>query len=191
MTLKNDIIQNGRQNPPTSHGILSVNFPRGHYSHVIMGSMASQITSLAIVYLSFYSGADQSKHQSSASPAFVSGIRRRPVNYPHKGPVTWKIFPFNDVIMWCIVCDRRVMSILLPTRIQSSQWRHNGRDGCLLNRLFRRRSKKAFRVTGLCERNSPVILSPHENWILKSPVNTYEPNWNGWHFADDILKWKR
>ena len=46
------------------------------------------------------------------------------------------------------------------------QWRHNERHGisnhhcpdCLLNYLFRRRSKKTsnLRVTGLCEGNSPV-----------------------------------
>ena len=42
-----------------------------HYSYVIMGATASQITSLAIVYSSVYSGADQRKHKSSASLAFV------------------------------------------------------------------------------------------------------------------------
>ena len=36
-----------------------------------MGTMASQITSLTIVYSNVYSGADQKKHQSSASLAFV------------------------------------------------------------------------------------------------------------------------
>ena len=46
------------------------------------------------------------------------------------------------------------------------QWRHNERDGvsnhqphdCLLNRLFRRRSKKTAKLcaTGLCAGNSPV-----------------------------------
>ena len=41
-----------------------------------MGAIASQITSLAIVYSIFYSGADQSKHQSSTSLAFVRGIHR-------------------------------------------------------------------------------------------------------------------
>ena len=64
-----------------------------------MGAMASQITSLTIVYSTVYSGADQRKHQSSASLAFVWGIHRGPVNSPHKGPVTRKIFPFDDVIM--------------------------------------------------------------------------------------------
>ena len=58
-----------------------------HYSDVIMGTMASQIPSLTIVYSTVYSGADQRKHQSPASLAFVWGI------------VTRKMFPFDDVIM--------------------------------------------------------------------------------------------
>ena len=45
-----------------------------------MGSMASQITSLTIVYSTVYSAADQRKHQSSASLAFVRGIHRGPGN---------------------------------------------------------------------------------------------------------------
>ena len=64
-----------------------------------MGTMASQITSLTIVYSTVYSAANQRKHQSSASLAFVWGIHRGPVNSPHKGPVTRKMFPFDDVIM--------------------------------------------------------------------------------------------
>ena len=70
-----------------------------HYCDVIMGTVASQITSLTIVYTAVYSDADQSKHQSSASLAFVWGIHRRPVNSPHKWPATRKMFPFDDVIM--------------------------------------------------------------------------------------------
>ena len=70
-----------------------------HYSDVTMDAMASQITSLTIVYPTVYSDADQRKHQSSASLAFVWGIHRWPVNSPHKGPVTRKMFPFDDVIM--------------------------------------------------------------------------------------------
>ena len=64
-----------------------------------MGAIASQITSLTIVYSNFYSGADQRKHQSSASLAFVRGIHRLPVNSSHKCLVTRKMFPFDDVIM--------------------------------------------------------------------------------------------
>ena len=70
-----------------------------HYDDVIMGAIASQITSLTIVYSTVYSDADQRKHQSSASLAFVRGIHRGPVNSPHKWPVTRKKFPFDDVIM--------------------------------------------------------------------------------------------
>ena len=72
-----------------------------HYNDVIMSAMASQITSLAIVYSTVYSGTDQRKHQSSASLAFVRGIHRSPVNSPHKWPVTRKMFPSDDVIMCC------------------------------------------------------------------------------------------
>ena len=46
-----------------------------------------------------FSGADQRKHQSSASLTFVRGIHRWSVNSPHKGPVTRKMFPFDDVII--------------------------------------------------------------------------------------------
>ena len=74
-----------------------------HYYDVIMGAMASQITSLTIVYSTVYSHADQSKHQSSTSLAFVRGFNRGPVNSPHKWPVTRKMFPFDDVIMLDIV----------------------------------------------------------------------------------------
>ena len=86
-----------------------------HHNDVIMGAMASQITSLTIVYSTFYSGADQrkhqtcyvygeikllKKHQSSASLAFVLGIHRWPVNSPHRWPVTRKMFSFDDVVMF-------------------------------------------------------------------------------------------
>ena len=52
-----------------------------------------------------YSGAYRRKHQSSTSLAFVWGIHQWPVDSPHKGPVTRKMVPFDDVIMfqiqWC------------------------------------------------------------------------------------------
>ena len=64
-----------------------------------MGAIASQITSLTIVYSTVYPDADQRKHQSSASLAFVRGIHRGPVNSPHKWSVTRKMFSFDDVIM--------------------------------------------------------------------------------------------
>ena len=71
----------------------------GHYGDVIMGAITSQITSLMIVYSTVYSDADQRKHQSAASLAFVRRIHRGPVNSPRKCPVTRKMFPFDDDIM--------------------------------------------------------------------------------------------
>ena len=70
-----------------------------HNGDVIMGTVASQITSLSIVYSTVRSDADQRKHQSSALLVFVRWIHRWPVNSPHKWPVTRKMFPFDDVIM--------------------------------------------------------------------------------------------
>ena len=64
-----------------------------------MGKIASQMTSLTNIYSTVYSDADQRKHQSSAPPAFVLEIHRSPVNSLHKGPVTRKMFPFDDAIM--------------------------------------------------------------------------------------------
>ena len=64
-----------------------------------MTMLASQITSLTVVYSIVYSGVNQRKHQSSASLAIVREIHRGPVNFPHKWPVTRKMFPFDDVIM--------------------------------------------------------------------------------------------
>ena len=70
-----------------------------HYDDVIMTMLASQITSLPVVCSIVYSDVNQRKHQSSASLAFVREIHRGPVNFPHKWPVTRKMFPFDDVIM--------------------------------------------------------------------------------------------
>ena len=63
-----------------------------HYSNVIMSAMASQFTTVSIVCWTVCSGVDQRKYHSCMSLAFVDS--------PHKGPVTWKMFPFDDVIMW-------------------------------------------------------------------------------------------
>ena len=80
-----------------------------------MGTIASQITSLTIVYSTVYSDADQRKYQSSASLAFVREFHRRPVNSPHKWPVTRKMFTFDDVIMHTGVkiCKRGLWEIWL------------------------------------------------------------------------------
>ena len=94
------------------------NHSGNHYTDVIMSEVASKITSLTIVYSNVYSGTDQRKHQSSASLAFVRGIHRWPVNSPPKGPVTQKMFPFDDVI---------ICRLMTATTLTRSFWNHQCR----------------------------------------------------------------
>ena len=94
-----------------------------HYSDVIIGAMASQITSLTIVYSNIYSGADKRKHQISMSLAFVWGIHQWLVNSSHKWPVTRKIFPFDDVIMYMRTVIWRVNCLSVrQTAFNAFQW---------------------------------------------------------------------
>ena len=87
-----------------------------------MDVTASQITGVPIVYSTVCSGANQRKHQSSASLAFVRGIHRWPVNSPHKGPVKQKMFPFDDVIKVQNNTLTALGSMKFPaTRIRSGQ----------------------------------------------------------------------
>ena len=64
-----------------------------HYSDVMMGAMASQITRVSIVCLTVCSGVDQRKHHIPASLAFVGEIQRWPVDSPSQ------LFLFDDVIV--------------------------------------------------------------------------------------------
>ena len=121
--------------------------------------------------------------KAPTSLAFVRVIHRSPMNSPQKGTVTRKMFPFDDVIMrlcslvlWQSSWDQHGAHLgpvgprwapcwpHAPCYL-ALRWRHNDHAGvsnhqprdCLLNRLFRRRSKKTskLRVTGLCAGNSP------------------------------------
>ena len=59
--------------------------------------------------------AHQRKYQSPVSLAFVRGIHRSPVDSPHKGQVTRKMFPFDDVIMsYCNPVSLSILSTQSP-----------------------------------------------------------------------------
>ena len=73
-----------------------------HFGDIITSSMVPQITGVLMVCSAVGSGAEQRKHQSSTSLAIMRRFHRWPMNYPHKGPVTPKIIPFDDVINYCI-----------------------------------------------------------------------------------------
>ena len=76
-----------------------------------MGAMASQITSLTVVYSTVYSDADQINIEAPRHWPFVRGIS------PHKWPETRKMFPFDDVIMISTHMGMIKMSIILPKTI--------------------------------------------------------------------------
>ena len=82
-----------------SFSLVTNNMTTVHYSDVMISAMVPQTTGVSIVYWTVCSSADQRKHQSSTSLIFVRGIHRWSVNFPHKGPVTRNMFPFDDVIM--------------------------------------------------------------------------------------------
>ena len=91
-----------------------------HYSDAIMGTMASQITNLMIVYSTVYSGACQRKHQSSASPAFVGGRGDSPVTgeFSTQRASNAENVPFDDVIMM-LLCGVTRYPILSIRRLYS------------------------------------------------------------------------
>ena len=88
-----------------------------HYNDVIMTTIASQITSLAVVYSTVYSDADKKKPSKLHVTGLCVGNSPWPVNSPHKGPVTRKMFPIDDVIMFhwigfacvCVSSQRYIM----------------------------------------------------------------------------------
>ena len=103
-----------------------------HYSEVLMIAMASHFPGVSVVYWTVCSCADQRRQQISASLTFVMGIHRWPVNSPHKGPVTQKMLPFDDVIMTIIF--KTSLSFIISIRMYTnsikypyehkSWWRH-------------------------------------------------------------------
>ena len=89
-----------------------------------MGAIASQITSLTIIFSAVYLDTDQRKHQSSASLAFVRGIHRSPVNSPHKLPVTRKCFhlmtsSWTGKIRQMLISHAIIMSIAKTPHVSS------------------------------------------------------------------------
>ena len=102
----------------TSAGAVMTKVWSVHYSDVIISAGATQATGVSIVYSTVCSGADQRKHQSSTSLAFMWGIQRWPVNSLHKGQVTREVFPFDDVIM--------IYTGLTFEGLTSFQWNQHG-----------------------------------------------------------------
>ena len=179
-----------------------------HYSDVILGAIASQITSITIVYSSVYSDADQRKHQSSASLAFVWGSHRGPVTSPHKGPVTRKMLPLDDVIMWRIYLrfpQYHVIEYPNSTENHEKLKYYNDlvstitRDITRYNRItllwreLMEPSGQSTRLIGCLSMHDDVIKWKHflRNWpFVRSPVNSpHKGQWCGALMFSLICVW--
>ena len=154
-----------------------------------MGAMASQITSLTIVYSTVYSGADQRKYQSSPSLAFARGIHQSPLNSPPKGPVTRKMFPFDDVIMdWykrpldlcgaggfpfgnCGLWKTKAALELTQTYICVRKWYY--RNGIFLNDSFYKYMSMSLRSKSLSAAHGHKITPPVESPLKGSVMRSY------------------
>ena len=121
-------------------------------------TMPSQITSVSIVCSSVCTGADQRKRPSSASLAFVRGIHRWPGYSPHKGPVTRKMLPFDDVIM-----DARFASLSAHRHERQTQI-----DRCI---VFGFTSRKAIYQT-LDARSSTLSLNSQSRVATRVIIDT-------------------
>ena len=154
-----------------------------------MGAMASQITVVSTVCSVVCSGADQRKHRSFAWLVFLRGIHRSPVDSPHKGPVTRKMFPFDDVIMKATqeangsAAIPWIDSVTTPTYDRwpdTMSWAHycgvsnHQTDDCLLNHLSRRRSKKTSKLRVVRGVYRSPVNSPHKWPVTRKMFPFYD-----------------
>ena len=97
--------------------------------------------------------------------------------------------PFIAIRFMAIVLIGKLGPIIPIWRCYTLHWRHNAHDGvsnhqphgCLLNRLFTRRSKKTskLRATGLCVGNSPgPVNSPHKGQLRGKGFHLMTSSWS-------------
>ena len=91
-----------------------------HYTDVIMTTMASQITSLTVVYSTVYSDADQRKYQSSATLAFVWGIHRDRWIPRTKGLLRGKCFHLMTSSWWRLQMSWRKKCQVISNTVSSA-----------------------------------------------------------------------
>ena len=120
-----------------------------------MGAMASQSTGVSIIYSIVCFRRIPKKKQSSASLAFVRGIQRWPLNSAHKGKVTRKMFPFDDISM--------IMRFTWTTHISPSRPTYHEYSGEKLPYLFLWNILQTFPVMTIsghqatCPRRPPFL----------------------------------
>ena len=135
-----------------------------------MGTIASQITSITIVYSIVYSNADQRKHQSSASLDFVRWIHRGPVNSRTNGQLRGKCF--HLMTSSCAIRSSALVISAIKDKCGSWEMIYTSRTisvlGVTVSFIFILLNSK---VT-LCLKQYQSLLTARE-----IPVSV-----NGWHF---------
>ena len=155
-----------------------------------MGAMASQITSLMIVYSTVYQTQIKENIKAARHWPFMWVIHRWPVNSPHKWPVTRKMFPFHDVIMWWIMfIDEHKLNLRLCLWSSNLQ----SKNVTLCKQFGRRRLIISY--IGLCNTHSrtpfwhrSVLLRLTSEVTKLNTINSSSPGQNGHHSTDDIFK---
>ena len=117
---------------------------QSHYHYVKMTTLASQITSLTVVYSTVYSDADQRKHQSSASLAFVWGSHRDRWIPRTKGQSRGKCFHLMTSswydkmygVPWKMIMDHGKYSIeqnvWVPQENDNVPWKVQNKTKCMV-----------------------------------------------------------
>ena len=166
-----------------------------HYSDVIIGAMAYQITGISIVCSTVGSGADQRKQQSSASLAFVRGIHRLPVISPHKRPVTRKCFH-----LMTSSCVRLFMSneftqgtslsliVWRWCRVGSWKWRNIGSGNCSIFIWWRHQIETFPALLAICAGNLPVRgeFPTQSQWRGALTFSLICARINGWYIVKKL-----
>ena len=157
-----------------------------------MGATASQITRLMTVYSIVHSGVDQSKCQGSASLTVVRVIHRCPLNSPHRGSVTRKMFPFHDIMNVHLLDNIMTLQLLMNVWM----WKNNVVwKGLTLGMCPANERRRYFVTTSPITRGKPRItlvssLSSHCNLCrycvsIEKNLDTSKRQMN------DLTQWQR
>ena len=136
-----------------------------HYSDVIMGAMASQITNFTIVYSSVYSEPDQWINENTNAPCHwplweFTGDRRFPTQRTSKAENVSIWWRHHEFVSFRYTAKNHFVE----------KWNMFCRSSCIKKR---------------CLWN---INQHFSSWCIPT-FNTLRPRQNGSHFPDDIFKW--
>ena len=103
-----------------AYRLASYHLIMSHYNDVTVSAVASQITSLPIVYSTVYSRRRSKKTSKLRVTGLCEGNSPLTGEFPHKGPVTRKMFLFDDVIMCILFIETRCHTSCMRQRTGSA-----------------------------------------------------------------------